>query len=227
MIQAIVTDIEGTTTSISFVHDVLFPYARLHMRDFITAQQHDAEVSRQITAVSNEVGKALSLDETIDQLVAWIDADKKITPLKTIQGIIWETGFKNNDYQAHMYDDAVEYLKAWHKQGIRLYVYSSGSVRAQKLLYGYSDHGDLTPLFSGYFDTEIGAKADSSSYQHIVKTLSLGAKEILFLSDTEAELDAAKNAGIHTYWLVRGQNPVEKSTHSQVSSFSAIQLPAS
>jgi enolase-phosphatase E1 len=227
MIRAIVTDIEGTTTSISFVHDVLFPYARRHMRKFITAQQQDAEVSRQIAAVSAEVGKALSLDETINQLVAWIDADKKITPLKAIQGILWESGFKNNDYRAHMYDDAAEHLKTWHEKGIKLYVYSSGSVKAQKLLYGYSDHGDLTPLFSGYFDTEIGAKREAGSYRHIVKALNLEASDILFLSDIKEELDAAREAGMHTYWLVRDQTPDQNATHPQVADFSAIELSAS
>lgn len=225
MIKAIVTDIEGTTTSISFVHDVLFPYARRHMREFITAQQHDAEICRQIAAVSNEAGKALSLSETIDQLIAWIDADKKITPLKAIQGILWETGFKNNDYRAHMYDDAAEHLKNWHEQGIKLYVYSSGSVKAQKLLYGYSDHGDLTPLFSGYFDTEIGGKREVGSYRHIVKALGLDAGDILFLSDIKEELDAARDAGMHTCWLVRDQAPEPNAAHPQVADFGAIELP--
>ena len=227
MIKAIVTDIEGTTTSISFVHDVLFPYARQHMWAFITEHQNDADVSSYIAAVSKEAGRTLSIDETIDQLIAWIDADKKITPLKAIQGMLWETGFKNGDYMAHLYNDAAEYLKNWHQQGIKLYVYSSGSVKAQQLLYGYSDHGDLTPLFSGYFDTEIGAKGDTSSYQHIVKTLGMDAKEVLFLSDIEAELDAAKNAGMHTYWLVRDQAPESGAAHPQVADFGAINLPAS
>lgn len=227
MIRAVVTDIEGTTTSISFVHDVLLPYARRHMREFITAQQRDAEVSRQITAVSTEVDRNLTLDQTIGQLIAWIDADKKITPLKAIQGILWETGFKNNDYRAHMYADAVKYLQQWHEQGIKLYVCSSGSVKAQKLLYGYSDHGDLAPLFSGYFDTEIGAKREAASYRHIVQALDLDAGDILFLSDIKEELDAAHEAGMPTYWLVRDQAPDANTTHPQVTDFSAINLSAS
>ncbi|MDH5570464.1 MAG: acireductone synthase [Gammaproteobacteria bacterium] len=225
MIKAIVTDIEGTTSSISFVHEVLFPYAREQMRQFICRSVQDGKASSHINDVRMEVGDLdMDLAAVADQLIRWIDEDKKITALKAIQGMIWEQGYQQGDFKGHMYEDAVRFLKTWHQQGIQLYVYSSGSVQAQKLLFGHTEQGDLTPLFSGYFDTRIGAKTEAGSYRAIIQQLDLAASEILFLSDIEAELDAARETGMQTRWLVRDTPVNAQATHLQVSDFSGIVL---
>ena len=223
-IKAIVTDIEGTTSSLSFVKEVLFPYARAHLGEFIRVNAAIPTVAGLIEDVRKEVGTTLSLDEVIRTLEQWIDADKKITPLKSLQGLLWETGYQQGDFKGHVYPDAVEQLQQWHQQGIRLYVYSSGSVHAQKLLFGYTDYGDLNYLFSGYFDTKIGAKIERNAYEQIAAALDLPANEILFLSDVEAELDAAKAAGMQTICLVRDGNIDSSAIHTQVKDFSAITL---
>jgi len=127
MIKAIVTDIEGTTSSISFVHEVLFPYARTRMREFVRAHADDPEVAAQLAAVREISNAQLDVDGVIDQLIAWIDQDKKITPLKVLQGLIWEQGYQDGDYYGDVYADAVGNLRSWYEQGIDLYVYSSGS----------------------------------------------------------------------------------------------------
>jgi len=225
MIRAIVTDIEGTTSSPSFVKDVLFPYARERMEAFVRSHQDDPDVLRLLDDVRSEAGDpALDLDGVIAQLVRWIDEDRKVTPLKSLQGLIWETGYRDGDFHGHIYPDAVEALRRWKEQGIDLYVYSSGSVYAQKLLFGHTAYGDLTPLFSGYFDTKIGAKTESDSYRHIVAELGLDGAEILFLSDVQRELDAARETGMRTIWLVRDSEPDPNAPHPQVRDFSAISL---
>jgi enolase-phosphatase E1 len=225
MIKAILTDIEGTTTSLSFVKDVLFPYADQQMQAFVVAHRQDPAVASLIDDVRMEVGKAnLSLAEAIAQLRQWIAEDKKITPLKAIQGLMWEEGYRNGDFTGHVYEDAVRNLLHWHDIGLKLYVYSSGSVYAQKLLFGYSDAGDLTPLFSGYFDTAVGHKRDAGAYRHIVGTIGLQAEEILFLSDIAEELDAAAQAGLKTCCLVRENQPTEHLQHPWVKNFDALDV---
>jgi len=225
MIKAILTDIEGTTSSLSFVHDVLFPYARKHIGEYVRRHADKPKVADKLQAVAKEVGRDLSLDETIAQLEQWIDEDKKATPLKSLQGMIWETGYRHGDFTGHMYEDAVRNLRAWHDKGIHLYVYSSGSVHAQKLLFGHSDFGDLTPLFNGYFDTHIGHKREVSSYEAIASEIGMRAGDILFLSDIREELDAARSAGMQTRWLVRDAALIEPTAaHLQVKDFDAISL---
>lgn len=226
MIKAIVTDIEGTTSSISFVHEVLFPYARARLREFVLAHADEPEVAAQLDAVRMTAEGHPDLNGVIQQLLHWMDEDKKVTALKALQGLIWEQGYRNGDFHGHIYADAVENLRNWHAQGIALYIYSSGSVHAQKLLFGHTQYGDLTPLFSGYFDTRIGAKTEVSAYQHIVESLQLPAAQILFLSDIERELDAARAAGLKTCWLVRDTAPVDQAAHPQVHDFDAIDLKA-
>jgi len=222
MIKAIVTDIEGTTSSLSFVHDVLFPYAREHMAEFVRCHAEAPAVVSHLNDVQLEAGADLSLDGIIELLLDWIAQDKKITPLKALQGMVWEAGFKDGDFTGHVYDDAVEYLNKWHAQGIRLYVFSSGSVKAQQLLFGFSDAGDLTPLFSGYFDTRIGNKRETGAYKAIASEIGLPAADILFLSDIKEELDAAKATGMQTVWLVRDSEPDATAAHHQVKDFSQI-----
>lgn len=225
MIKAIVTDIEGTTSSLSFVKDVLFPYASEHLAAYVSAHRDEPAVREQLDAVAREVGRALSSDEAVEQLLRWIDEDKKITSLKTLQGMIWEDGYRCGDFTGHFYEDAVRNLRAWHEKGIRLYIYSSGSVHAQKLLFGYSDFGDLTSLINGYFDTRIGHKRETSSYEIIASEIGVRAGDILFLSDIREELDAARTAGMQTRWLVRDAETLDPNApHPQVRDFDAINL---
>jgi enolase-phosphatase E1 len=223
MIKAIVTDIEGTTSSLSFVKDVLFPYAREHMAEFVRSHGQDAAVRKLLDAVQVEVGRSLSDAECVTQLLRWIDEDKKITPLKALQGMIWEAGYLQGDFSGHVYEDAVRNLRQWREQGIALYVFSSGSVQAQRLIFGYSDFGDLTPLFSGYFDTTIGAKREADAYRKIAAAVAMPPAQILFLSDIKEELDAAQAAGMHTVWLVRDRAIDAEAAHVQVRDFDAVQ----
>lgn len=224
MIKAIVTDIEGTTSSLSFVKDILFPYARAHLPAYVRQHQDDSEVSRLLDDARQICGQALTVDDLIMQFIEWIDQDQKITPLKALQGLIWLDGYQQGAFSGHIYADAVEVLRVWKQQDYRLYVYSSGSVQAQKLLFGHSDYGDLTPLFSGYFDTLIGGKRDSASYTRIVGELACQPDEVLFLSDIREELDAAALAGLQTYWLVRDQALDANASHRQATDFYAIRL---
>jgi enolase-phosphatase E1 len=224
MIKAIVTDIEGTTSSIDFVKDVLFPYARERLPAFIETHADRPQVQHWLHEAAREAGLvSAERQEVIDLLLRWIDEDRKATPLKALQGMIWKDGYRDGDFRGHVYPEVAGRLAEWKERGIRLYVYSSGSVAAQKLLYGHSEAGDLTPLFSGYFDTEIGNKRDAESYRRIAHALGLHSSEILFLSDVTAELDAAADAGFATTLLARA--PVicpADSKHACVSDFSAI-----
>lgn len=224
MIQAIVTDIEGTTSSLSFVKDVLFPYARTHLADFVRQHQQDEAVRTLLADVSTVVGAPLDIEQSIAQLVAWIDADQKITPLKSLQGLIWNAGYQQGDFKGHVYADAVQGLQQWHQQGLALYVYSSGSVQAQKLLFGYSEAGDLTSLFSGYFDTHIGGKREAVSYQRIADAIAVPPENIVFLSDIVEELDAARQAGFDTRWLIRETAIPAQAAHVAVANFDAIRF---
>ena len=224
-IQAILTDIEGTTTSLSFVKDVLFPYAYERMPSFVVENRTNPAVAKLIDDVRYEVNNpVLSLSGAIEQLKQWIRDDKKITPLKAIQGLMWQQGYANGDFTGHVYPDAVAGLQAWHAQGLQLYVYSSGSVQAQQLLFGYSDAGDLTPLFSGYFDTQVGHKREIGAYQHIAQAIGIAPEHILFLSDIREELDAAQQAGMQTCALVRENQATEGLQHPWVENFAQIDL---
>lgn len=225
MTGAIVTDIEGTTSSLSFVKDVLFPYARAYLAEFVRGHAHEPAVREQLAAVGKEVGRALGDDQAVQQLLLWIDEDKKITPLKALQGLIWEAGYRRGDFQGHVYDDAVQSLRAWKARGWPLYVFSSGSVHAQKLLFAHTAFGDLTPLFSGYFDTNIGSKRESAAYRHIAQAIKLPPAQILFLSDIREELDAALATGLKTCWLVRDGELPKNSPHALARDFTQIELP--
>lgn len=224
MIQAILTDIEGTTTSLSFVKDALFPYSRERMAQFVRAHANDAAVRAQLDEVRRQSGAALGDEEVIAQLLRWIDEDKKATPLKALQGMIWEAGYRDRDYTGHVYDDAARQLRSWKDAGQRLYVFSSGSVHAQKLIFGYSDAGDLTPLFSGYFDTTVGNKREADAYCKIAREIGSPANEILFLSDIKEELDAARAAGMQTIQLVRDGSLDPAPVHRQVRSFDDVSI---
>lgn len=202
-IRAILTDIEGTTSSISFVKDVLFPYARRALPRFVAARGKEPGVRKWLDAVATENGGICQDEVIVEVLQGWIDEDRKHTALKALQGMIWADGYRNVDFTAHIYPDAAKSLQAWHAAGLPLYVYSSGSVPAQRLFFGHSDAGDLTPLFSGWYDTEMGGKRDAQSYRNIVESIGIPAPEILFLSDVVEELDAAREAGLQTVLIDR------------------------
>ncbi|MFP1910375.1 acireductone synthase [Lonsdalea quercina] len=224
MIKAIVTDIEGTTSDIRFVHNVLFPYARARLAQVVAQAGDRPDVAEALAALRIELGQPeASEKELVDALARFMDQDRKSTALKTLQGIIWRTGYQQGDFHGHIYDDVTPQLHAWLEQGIKLYVYSSGSVEAQQLLFGHSDVGDLRPLFSGYFDTHVGAKREVTSYRNIADVIALPAAEILFLSDIHQELDAARSAGWQTCQLLRGEADPH-SDHPQVSRFDHIDV---
>jgi enolase-phosphatase E1 len=180
MTKAILTDIEGTTSALSFVHDMLFPYARARLPAYVA--EHGGDLA---------------------QLLAWMDADAKVTELKAIQGHIWAEGYAAGDLIGHVYPDAAEALRRWYGDGIKLAVFSSGSVAAQKLIFGHSDQGDLSPLFSGWFDTTTGPKREAMSYLLIADALSVSPADMLFLSDIAAETNAAKAAGMRAMLIDR------------------------
>jgi enolase-phosphatase E1 len=224
MVKAIVTDIEGTTTSLSFVKETLFPYARAHLAEFVRSHATDPQVKTLLKDTCKEAGVKLDTEQLIKQLIHWVDEDKKITPLKSLQGLIWEKGYKQGDFKGHLYQDAAENLKAWKAKGLNLYIYSSGSIYAQKLLFGHTEYGDLTPLFSGYFDTRIGGKKEKKSYNKIAQKLVCFPDKLLFLSDIKEELDAAREAGFKTVWLTRDSTPDPQAEHQQVNTFDQINL---
>lgn len=195
-LEGIVLDIEGTTTDIAFVKNTLFPYAEARLEAFMADLAPTAEGQAILAQVRAEVGDAdLSIDDCIAQLLAWAKADQKVTPLKALQGMIWDEGYRTKAYYSHIYDDAAAHIQEWYRRGVPLYIYSSGSIAAQKLLFANTIVGDLTPCFSGYFDTTTGAKVDASSYAKIAGVLDIPPEELLFLSDHPGELAAARQAG--------------------------------
>ncbi len=221
MIRAILTDIEGTTSSLSFVKDVLFPYSKERLRDFIQRHSQDKEVRRILREVQE-----IEPSDPVETLLKWIEEDRKVTPLKELQGLIWEEGYISGELKGHIYEDAYKRLKEWHGRGIPIYIYSSGSVKAQKLLFGHTNYGDLNYLFSGYFDTKVGSKKDPNSYRRIAREIGLKPEEILFLSDNPEEIEAAAKAGMRVIRLAReGENePIEGFPYLQVRSFEEITL---
>lgn len=227
-VRAILTDIEGTTSSISFVKDVLFPYARRALPGFVRAHSREPGVRRWLDAVAAEQGGICSDDTIVEVLQGWIDEDRKHTALKALQGMIWDAGYRNADFTAHLYPDAAAALREWHASGLPLSVYSSGSVPAQKLFFGHSDAGDLTPLVSHWFDTEIGGKREAASYARITGQLDLAPGDILFLSDVVEELDAARDAGLQTVLVDRREDYPQPRTseathgHRRVEAFDAV-----
>jgi enolase-phosphatase E1 len=196
VVRAILTDIEGTTSSIDFVTRTLFPYARAALPAYVAAH------AEAVKPMLDEV-RAAEPGDPVATLLRWIDEDRKATSLKTLQGWIWATGYAEGAFKGHVYPDAAEALRRWHGAGYRLYVYSSGSVEAQKLIFSHSDQGDLSPLFSGWFDTTSGPKREAASYVRIIQAIGEPADAVLFLSDVQAELDAAGAAGLRTLLIDR------------------------
>jgi len=207
-IQAIVCDIEGTTSSISFVHKVLFPLSLEKLHSYLVDNEGDAELQTQLMAMwqrlyqGREPG-AHMIEILETKLVEFIQGDVKDTTLKWVQGKIWKQAFESGVVKGHVYPEVAGFFERWISKGMKLFIYSSGSVEAQQLLFRYSEAGDLTRYLSGYFDTTTGPKREAASYRAIARNMKIEAAEILFLSDIVAELDAAREAGFKTCLLLR------------------------
>lgn len=195
-IRAVVLDIEGTVTDVAFVTTVLFPHARHALPDYVRAHRDAPEVATALAAVAEVSGRPPGDTEgLLAELAAWMDADRKDWPLKVLQGLVWEHGYAAGALRGHLYPDVPAVLARWKAAGLTLAIYSSGSVRAQELLFRHSLFGDLTPLLSAHFDSRIGAKAEPASYRAIAAALKEEPGAILFLSDSVRELEAATTAG--------------------------------
>lgn len=203
MKKRILTDIEGTTSSISFVRDVLFPYAHRALPEFVRKHGDEPEVRRWLDVAAIDAGNVCQDPMLVEVLQGWIDEDRKHPALKALQGMIWADGYAGSAFAAHVYRDAVTALRLWREQGHPIHVYSSGSVAAQKLLFGHSAAGDLLDVFSGFFDTSVGGKREPQSYRNIIAELGCKPADVLFLSDVVEELDAAREAGMETVLVDR------------------------
>jgi enolase-phosphatase E1 len=215
----ILTDIEGTTTAIAFVKDTLFPFAAAALDGFLDAQGQDPAVA----AILDQVRAEAPGEDPRAALRRWMAQDAKVTPLKALQGLIWHAGYADGRLRGHLWPDVAPCLRAWSAAGMALAVYSSGSVGAQRLLFGHSVAGDLTGLFAGFFDTTMGGKREAAAYAAIAAALATAPGDILFLSDVAEELDAAAAAGLRTCQLVRaadGTRPCAR--HAGAADFPAV-----
>lgn len=221
----ILMDVEGTTTSISFVHDVLFPYSAERLKSYVEKHQSDPNIQEVLlktqSTVREEEDLNLNREALVEKLLEWIRIDRKHSALKKLQGLIWHEGYASGEIKGHVYEEVPAALKSWKAAGLELGIYSSGSVEAQRSLFGHSLFGDLNSLFSHNFDTAVGGKREVQSYKNILETLKHLPQDVLFLSDITEELDAAKAAGMQTIQLVRGE-AVPDSNHKQVKNFSEI-----
>lgn len=229
-VEAVLTDIEGTTTSISFVYDVLFPYAEARLDACCSrpdpAPGLAAALARLRQEYDEEAGRGAALPEFgngAPYARYLMGLDRKATGLKQLQGLIWDEGYRSGALRSHVFPDVPPALQAWARSGVRLRVFSSGSVQAQKLLFGHTEQGDLSPLFEGFHDTTTGPKQEPASYRAIAQAFGLPPAAILFLSDVRGELDAAAAAGLRTGLLVRpGNRPAEPGEHPVHTSFSEL-----
>jgi enolase-phosphatase E1 len=243
--QGILLDIEGTTSSVSFVYDVMFPYVRRHLTFEVLTKWMEPEYLAAFDAIAKDAGHD-SLDAWLAQeqltrdnalrganlvcreVLRLMDADAKATGLKQLQGLIWKSGFESGELKAHVYEDVPPALAAWKAAGKDVRIYSSGSVQAQKLFFGHTIAGDLLPNFRGHYDTTTGPKKEAESYCKIAGEFGLPPTTILFLSDIVAELDAARDAGLATILVVRPGNATRQvspgETHAQITDFSQIDV---
>ena len=225
-VKFILTDIEGTTSSVSFVMDVLFPYflknsAKLKELEEDPTVQEAFKMTKEVL-FSEENRTIETLDEAIEQWNHWCRIDRKITPLKAVQGIIWAEGFRSGTIQGHVFEEVPHFLMRWHEAGRGLGVFSSGSIAAQKLLFGHTVHGDLSVFFSHYFDTTTGGKKDAATYPKIAEILDLSPNEICFLSDIVEELSAAEKCGMKTVQLLR--ETTAANWHTVANNFEEVDL---
>ena len=223
-------DIEGTTTRIAFVHDVLFPYARAHLFDYISDPRHAVQVAEIAALLAPEHADDLVRGgrppALVERYARWLmDRDRKSPGLKRLQGYIWERGYRTGQLQGEVFDDVVPAIRRWRKAGIDVAIYSSGSVLAQRLLFASTPGGDLTKVLSGFFDTDVGAKTSSGSYARIAQALGHAPGDVLFMSDVTAELRAAREAGLQVLLSLRPGNPpqADAETFESIRGFDEIE----
>ena len=233
--KAILLDIEGTTSSVSFVYDVMFPLVRRELNSFLDQHWENVDVQLAAEQIAQDAGHAgveawcgpnsMDQKENVEaEVIRLMDGDVKATGLKKLQGLIWLHGFESGEMKAHVYPEVPDCLRGWKDAGIDLRIYSSGSVQAQLLFFGHTEVGDLLSLFSGHYDTMVGSKKESASYEKIAADWGINSAEILFLSDVVAELDAARSAGLQTALCVRPGNAevTESHQHDVIESFEAV-----
>jgi enolase-phosphatase E1 len=243
--RGILLDIEGTTSSVSFVYDVMFPYVRKHLSFEVLSNWLEPEYIAAYEQIAQDAGQA-SLDEWLaskefsrdtplrsanmicQEVTRLMDADVKATGLKTLQGLIWQSGFESGELQAHVYDDVPPALAAWNRAQKDVRIYSSGSIQAQKLFFGHTVAGNLLDQFRGHYDTTTGPKKEAASYARIADAFGLSPRQILFLSDIVAELDAARAAGMQTVLVARPGNVTGQCSrepgHAEIASFAQVEL---
>ncbi len=237
--KGILLDIEGTTSSVSFVYDEMFPFVRRELNSFLSSQWNDVDVQLACEQIAIDAGhdsvaswcgdSASATDQmatVANEVTRLMDADVKATGLKSLQGLIWRSGFESGELQSHLYDDVPAALERWNAAGRDVRIYSSGSVQAQLLFFGHTIHGDMLGHFNGHYDTMIGSKKESASYQEISLAYGLDPVDILFLSDVPAELDAARTAGMKTGLCVRPGNAEvsDANEHDKLTDFAQVVL---
>jgi enolase-phosphatase E1 len=223
-VRGILLDIEGTTTPIAFVHDVLFTYARDHVKEFLQANAGKEEVRADVALLREEHADDVSKDRNPPPLVAdyveWLIAlDRKSTGLKSLQGKIWRQGYQDGSLKSQVFADVAPALQRWRQQGLSINIFSSGSVLAQKLLFAHSELGDLTRFIDGYFDTNVGKKGEAESYRRIAENMQLPAAHILFISDVIDELNAAHEAGMKALLSIRPGNAPQDNVNQYLEIF--------
>jgi len=248
-ISTLVLDIEGTTTPITFVKDILFPYIKEHLEDHLSAHWEEDECKQDVHLLKKQIEEDIrqhracpvhELDQTVHtdeekairevmEIVLWqMASDRKTTALKQLQGHMWRAAYAAGRIRGEVYQDVVPSIRRWRHQGLKVYIYSSGSVEAQKLLFGYSVEGDVLDLFDGHFDTNIGAKVESKSYERIAERIGCQPEEITFLTDVTREAKAAEDAGLNVVVVVRQGNmeltEEEKAHYNLITSFSQLEV---
>src|SRR5215217_2533305 len=227
-VRAIILDIEGTTTPIAFVHDVLFSYARDHVREFLAANSAAEDIALLREEHANDVSDAPPLTDETESIAAYVEwlvkLDRKSTALKSLQGKIWRQGYEDGSLKSQVFADVPPAFKRWRDRGLRISIFSSGSVLAQQLLFAHTDVGDLTPFIDSYFDTKVGRKGEAESYRKIAAVMGFAPDQILFISDVVSELDAANEAGMKAVLSIRPGNakPEEAERYRSVMTFDSI-----
>ena len=226
-LRAILLDIEGTTTPIAFVHDVLFSYARDHVREFLAENSAAEDIALLREEHAAEVSDAPLLTDEVESIAAYVEwlikLDRKSTALKSLQGKIWRQGYQEGSLKSQVFADVAPAFARWRDRGLRISIFSSGSVLAQQLLFAHTEVGDLTPFIDSYFDTKVGKKGEAESYRKIAEAMRLPPQEILFVSDVVAELDAANEAGMETILSIRPGNSPQLQQYPSIHSFDEIQ----
>jgi enolase-phosphatase E1 len=228
-LRTVVLDIEGTTSATRFLVDHLYPYSEQRFADWLHTHAEEPDTATAVAQIRELTGEpSAGTDRLAGVLRDWLAEDRKATPLKTIQGLIWAEGFAAGELHSHLYPDVVPALRAWHAAGLQLHVFSSGSVTAQRSWFAHTPDGDLRPLLSGFFDTaNAGPKRDAESYRTIAAATGARPERIVFLSDVRAELDAARAAGWHTVGVRRCGEPhytAGVGDHLAVAAFDELDL---